>query len=400
MGEWRRTLESLDGLKRGPETLGDHLSEGIAMTSFDSVYKGRRVLVTGHTGFKGSWLSTWLLELGATVAGYSLSPPSEPSNFEVSGLKDKIKHYHGDIGDLNRVRDVLEDFSPEIVFHLAAQAITRLSYDLPQESFLTNFGGTVNILESIRRSESVRAGVIITSDKCYRNDEWVWGYRENDRLGGDDPYSASKACAEIACHSYIKSFFSDPSSPGISTARAGNVIGGGDWAVDRIVPDCVRAYSGKQPLELRSPHATRPWQFVLEPLSGYLWLGSRLLQEDREVNGQAFNFGPSSDVSRSVEELIRAMTSIWGDGKWNIAEDAATAKKESTLLKLNCDKALHYLDWRAVLSFEETVDMTASWYKAFYEAQEDMYGLGRKQIREYTTLARDKGLKWAGESRK
>ncbi len=372
-----------------------HQTTDLPLRPFDGIYTGKRILVTGHTGFKGSWLSTWLLELGANVVGFSLNIPTNPSNFEVLDLENKLKHIKGDIRGFEHLKQVFNDCSPEIVFHLAAQAITRLSYDKPHETFFTNFGGTVNVLECIKSSKSVKAAIIITSDKCYQNVEWIWGYRENDRLGGDDPYSASKACAEITSHSYIKSFFSKDGSPKISTTRAGNVIGGGDWANDRIIPDCVKAFSKGVNLEIRSPKATRPWQHVLEPLSGYLWLGANLLQGNERVTGGSFNFGPSSDVNRPVEELIKEFSGSWGDGKWNVSAVSGKEKKESTLLKLNCDKALHYLKWHAILSFEETVKITANWYKTFYEGEEDMYRFTIKQIEDYTDLARKRGLIWA-----
>lgn len=368
------------------------------MRLFEDTYFGKRVLVTGHTGFKGSWISTWLLELGANVIGYSIGIPTNPSNFEVLNLGKKLKHITGDIRDFDNLKKVFDDFSPEIVFHLSAQAITRRSYDMPQETFFTNLGGTVNILDCIRNTPSVKAAVIITSDKCYQNVEWIWGYRENDRLGGDDPYSASKACAEIACHSYIKSFFLSENSAKISTTRAGNVIGGGDWAMDRIIPDYVRAFSKNETLEIRSPNATRPWQHVLEPLSGYLWLGANLLQNNDKVSGESFNFGPLSNVNRTVEELISDFVKIWGNGKWVASDNTNNTKankKEAGLLKLNCDKALCYLNWHAVLSFEETVKMTAEWYKAFYNRENDMFGFTVRQIEEYIELANNCGLIWA-----
>jgi len=361
---------------------------------FLNIYKGRRVLVTGHTGFKGSWLTTWLLSLGSDVAGYSLDIPTKPSNFEVLGLMHRIQHIRGDVRDRDSLQRAFDLSKPEVVFHLAAQAITRRSYDIPQETIHTNLMGTVNILECIRKSGSVKAAVIITSDKCYQNVEWIWGYRESDRLGGEDPYSASKACAEIACYSYVKSFFSKDGSPKISTARAGNVIGGGDWAIDRIIPDCVRAFSKEEKLEIRNPKATRPWQYVLEPLSGYLWLSANLLQNNKKLVGEAFNFGPIGDVNRTVEELISAFAKIWGNASWCISDKSNLAKKESTLLKLNCDKALYYLGWRTVLSFEETIEMTANWYKAFYKNKKDMYDFTTEQIEEYTNLARRRGIVW------
>lgn len=363
--------------------------------NFAGIYKGKNVLVTGHTGFKGSWLSVWLMEQGANVIGYSLDVPTQPSNFEELGLEKKLVHITGDVRDLPRLKRVFSDFSPDVVFHLAAQAITRRSYDMPQETFFTNVMGTVNILECMRTSRSVRAGVIITSDKCYQNVEWIWGYRENDRLGGHDPYSASKACAETACHSYMKSFFSAGKSPAVSTARAGNVIGGGDWAADRIVPDCARAFSSGKRLEIRSPEATRPWQHVLEPLSGYLWLGARLLRNDKNLSCESFNFGPADSSSKSVKELITLFSGIWKGGKWVVSKEAVQGKKEATLLKLNCDKASLYLNWHAVLSFEETVKMTADWYMAFYGKKKDMYSFTVKQVRDYTALAGKRGEAWA-----
>ena len=370
------------------------------MSPFYDLYRGKRVFVTGHTGFKGSWLCAWLLKLGASVAGYSLNIPTSPSNFEVLNLGEKLKDIRGDIRDLNHFKKTVHEFSPDIVFHLAAQAITRLSYDIPQETFHTNLIGTVNVLECIRNAESVKAAVIITSDKCYQNVEWVWGYRENDRLGGDDPYSASKACAEIASRSYMKSFFSKKEAAEIATARAGNVIGGGDWAADRIVPDCMRAFSKGELLEIRIPHATRPWQHMLEPLSGYLWLGANLLQRNEKVSGESFNFGPLSDVNRGVEELIRCLAENWKGSRWRISHGNNDDKKESTLLKLNCDKALYYLNWQAVLSFKETVNMTADWYKAFYNSERDMFGFTIKQIAAYSDLAKKCGLEWCSEKKK
>ncbi len=362
---------------------------------YRDIYRDKTVLITGHTGFKGSWLTAWLLTMGAKVVGYSLDPPSTPSNFEVLGLEQKITHVKGDVRDLAHLSKVFEDTRPEVVFHLAAQAITRRSYDLSQETFHTNLLGTVNILECAKNSSSLKAAVMITSDKCYQNVEWVWGYRENDRLGGDDPYSASKACAEIAAHSYIKSFFSKDSAPGVATARAGNVIGGGDWAADRIVPDCVRAFAKGDTVETRSPKATRPWQHVLEPLSGYLWVGANLLEKNSQVRGESFNFGPLSDVSRSVQELIVELTKNWEGSKWAVAPDADPNKKEAMLLQLSFEKASHVLGWRAVLPFSETVEMTASWYKTYYGGEKDMYGYTTMQIEKYMDRARECGLVWA-----
>ncbi len=363
---------------------------------FKNTYYGKRILITGHTGFKGTWLSTWLLNLGADVTGYSLNIPTNPSNFKVLNLGNKLEHVTGDVKDLDHLKQVFYECSPDIVFHLAAQAITRLSYDIPQDTFNTNLVGTVNILECIRQAKTVKAAVIITSDKCYQNIEWLWGYRENDRLGGIDPYSASKACVEIASNSYIKSFFSEKGSPNISTVRAGNVIGGGDWAVDRIVPDCMRAFFKDERLEIRNPSATRPWQHVLEPLSGYLWLGANLLDGNERVTGEPFNFGPLSDVNRTVEELLSEFTKTLKNGKRYVSKEGDKEKKESILLHLNCEKALSCLNWHAVLSFEETVKTTFEWYKNYYNsAGKNMYDFTTKQINEYKCLAKKRGLIWA-----
>ena len=360
---------------------------------FKDAYKGKKVLVTGHTGFKGSWLSAWLLELGAEVVGYSIDVPTVPSNFEVMGLREKLKHIDGDVRDLDALEQVFKDEKPNVVFHLAAQAITRRAYDVPVETFGTNVLGTVNVLECIRRSGGVRAAVMITSDKCYQNVEWEWGYRENDRLGGDDPYSASKAAAENVCRAYIKSYFMSEDSANVATVRAGNVIGGGDWALDRIVPDAARAFAEGRTLQVRSPGATRPWQHVLEPLGGYLWLGTRLIEGDEAAVGEPFNFGPSADVSHPVGVLIDEFKKTW-HGEYKATGPAGGAKKESNLLKLNCDKALHRLDWHPTLDFEEAVRMTAQWYGQYYGGKGGMHALCIEQIKGYVETARLKGIRW------
>ena len=360
--------------------------------AFSETYSNKRVLVTGHTGFKGSWLCQWLLELGAKVAGYSINTPTQPSNFETLGLESQIKHITGDVRNRTALQEAINFFEPDIIFHLAAQPLTRLSYDHPQLTFETNLLGTLNILECARSQKSIKAAVIITSDKCYRNDEWIWGYRENDTLGGNDPYSASKACAEILCNSYMQSFFKS-GSPAIATTRAGNVIGGGDWALDRIIPDCVRAWSKEEQVLIRNPSARRPWQHVLEPLSGYLCLGSSLLNNIELVKNEAFNFGPDSTVNQSVEELISSLAQHWNAPKWNIKPEAR--KLESGLLKLNSDKALHYLDWRAILSITEAIDFTGKWYNVYYSSPKSIPDLTIEQIKKYASIAKEKGLSWA-----
>jgi CDP-glucose 4,6-dehydratase len=363
---------------------------------FLNSYAGKKVLVTGNTGFKGSWLTSWLLELGADVAGYSVDVPSTPSNFEVLGLEKRIRQYWDDVRDRKAIERAIDDFKPDIVFHLAAQAIVRRSYADPAQTFEVNAMGTMNVLECVRHRPWVRACVMITSDKCYRNVEWHWGYRENDALGGEDPYSGSKGCAELISYSYIHSYFKqDDAMAKVATARAGNVIGGGDWAADRIVPDCVRSWSNGETVVIRSPHATRPWQHVLEPLSGYLWLGAQLLNRNAGVSGTSYNFGPDASVNQPVEVLISHIGKYWSGAQWTVDAEAAKQRPEARLLKLSCDKALAELGWRAVLKFEETVRFTSEWYKEYYAGiARDMRALTRSQIQEYEDLAKNRGLPW------
>lgn len=275
---------------------------------FGEIYKGKRVFVSGHTGFKGSWLCLWLKKLGAEVRGFSSYVPSEPSHYNVIKLNELLSETEGDIRNFNTVLNAFEEFQPEIVFHLAAQAIVRTAYEEAKLTFDTNLGGTVNLLDAIRKTPSVQTAVFITSDKVYENLEWEFGYRESDLLGGKDPYSASKACAEIAFSAYMRSYFSQAESKVyLTTARAGNVIGGGDWARDRIIPDCVRSWSRNEASSIRSPHATRPWQHVLEPISGYLWLGALLHKRTQNLSGVPFNFGPKAEINKSVQDLIMEM---------------------------------------------------------------------------------------------
>ncbi len=376
----KRALEDLEGL--------------IMVRPFGNIFKGKRVLVTGHTGFKGSWLSLWLIELGAKVKGYSLDLPSRPANFEVLSLARRMNSVRGDIRNYARLKREFDTFKPEVVFHLAAQAITRRSYELPLKTMSTNILGTANILECIRKSGSVIGAVIITSDKCYQNMEREIGYKETDRLGGLDPYSASKAGAEIVSQSYIKSFLSVSSSAHVATARAGNVIGGGDWASDRIVPDAVRAFSKGKVLSMRNPRATRPWQHVLEPVSAYLWLAANLLRRNKDASGESFNFGPATNVNKTVKELMTEFIKEWPEGKWRVESASDIRKKECFLLQLNCGKARRSLKWKTVLSFSETVGMTADWYRAFYSNKEDMYSYSVRQIEEYADIAGRRGIAW------
>ena len=364
------------------------------MTYFNNAYFQKKVFVTGDTGFKGSWLSLWLLDLGAEVAGFSDSVPTSPSNFELLNLQNNIKHYEGDIRNKEKLADAIDDFKPDVVFHLAAQAIVSESFDNPRVTFETNIMGMVNLLECIRERSWIEAAILITSDKAYRNDEWCWGYRETDVLGGHDPYSGSKSCADLVAQSYFNSFFQD-STTRIAITRAGNVIGGGDWAANRIVPDCIRAWTSGKIVNVRNPNATRPWQHVLEPLSGYLWLGSNLLKNTHGINGEAFNFGPDADVNQTVAELLDAMTSEWSEARWSSSLANRSQVHEATLLKLSYDKALFLLDWKAVLEFPETVDYTVSWYKTFHDMSENLNTFSLNQIKEYSELAKKRGLLWA-----
>ena len=363
---------------------------------FKDIYKDRRVLVTGHTGFKGSWLSTWLLDLGATVAGYSLNIPTQPSHFESLAITKKIEHFTGDILDKKALQQVFKQFRPEIVFHLAAQPLVRESYKNPALTLETNAIGTLNLLECLRENpSSVTVAVLVTSDKCYENVEWLWGYRENDPLGGNDLYSASKACAEIISNAYMKSFFED-GGPCIATARAGNVIGGGDWANDRVIPDCVRAWSEGEPVILRNPSSTRPWQHVLEPLSGYLTLGQKLFEGNLTAKNQSFNFGPQTQINQSVADLITKIARLWPGAKSELQRQTNSEKPEAILLKLNCDKALEILQWKAILDFEETANMTSKWYQSFYnQGPSSISKITSGQIQEYFEKAAQLNLPWA-----
>lgn len=363
------------------------------MNYFADIYRGRRVLVTGHTGFKGSWLALWLKHLGAEVAGFSLDVPSIPANFNLLDLEHRIHHYVGDIRDRARLEQVIDEFRPEVVFHLAAQALVRRSYAEPVDTFETNIMGMVNLLECVRTRPWIEAAVLITSDKAYRNVEWCWGYRETDALGGHDPYSGSKSCADLVAHSYFHSFLRHTPTR-VAITRAGNVIGGGDWADDRIVPDCIRAWSQGSAVQVRSPQATRPWQHVLEPLSGYLWLGARLLQNADGLNGEAFNFGPDAHVNQTVAELLGAMSQRWPGVQWEVPEGCEQGGHEATLLKLSCDKVLFYLNWRPVLQFPETVAFTVDWYRNWHEGRQDMYAYTVEQIDRYCQLAQEREMTW------
>lgn len=364
--------------------------------AFDNIYKGKKVLVTGNTGFKGSWLSTWLTMLGADVYGYSIDVPTTPSMFESLDLAEHNHHKFGDIRDREKINGYIQEVRPDFIFHLAAQAIVSTSYAEPFDTITTNVIGTASVLEAIRNITWQCTCVLITSDKAYDNVEWIWGYRETDALGGKDVYSGSKGAAELVIKSYWKSFISSMDNIRLGVARAGNVIGGGDWAKDRIVVDCIKAFSNGETVEIRCPKSTRPWQHVLEPLSGYLTLGW-YLATDRCENGEAFNFGPRAEQTKTVFELTRDLAQEWGidpDKAARITGDVPF--KEATLLKLNCDKALAYLNWHSTLHYSQCVHIIAEWYKAFYiEKCKDMYRLTVSQINYYMQEASREGLLWA-----
>lgn len=370
-----------------------------AESVFDGAYEGRTVLVTGHTGFKGSWLVLWLERLGAEVVGFSLPrPPTEPSHFALSGLGDHLVDVRGDVRDLSPVREVVETHRPSIVFHLAAQSLVLRSVEEPLLTLETNALGTATLLDAVRSddSDSVRAVVGVTTDKVYRNEEWLWGYRETDRLGGHDPYSASKAMAELVISSYRSSYF-PPEAYGdhgvaLASARAGNVIGGGDFAENRLVPDCMRALRQGQPIGIRNPSSVRPWQHVLEPLSGYLWLGARLLQ-DGGAFAEAWNFGPPEKNGIPVKEVADRIVDRWGSGEWvHTAPDFADV--ETGYLRLSWEKAAARLGWEPVYGWRTAVDQVVDWHEA-WEAGEEMYDVGRRHVADYTRRARDQGLPWA-----
>lgn len=363
---------------------------------FGNVYQNKKVLVTGHTGFKGSWLTVWLLKLGANVVGISKDIPTHPSMFEKLNLSEHIKHYLDDIRNLERMTQIISDEKPDFVFHLAAQPIVSTSYSNPIETISSNVMGTANILEALKISNHKCTAIIITSDKAYDNVEQVWGYKEDDKMGGKDIYSGSKGAAELIIKSYYHSFFKVPTcNVKLAIGRAGNVIGGGDWAKDRIVVDCMIAWSKGEKVEIRSPNATRPWQHVLEPLSGYLNLGAELHRNDA-LHGEAFNFGPRAEQNHTVGELLKDLSTYW---LFKNANDAFTVTDnipfhEAGLLKLNCDKALFYLKWQANLEYFETVRLTSEWYYDFYKKDADMFAKTSQHIEEYVSKASDKGLLW------
>jgi CDP-glucose 4,6-dehydratase len=363
---------------------------------FSGKFSGKTVLITGHTGFKGSWLSIWLNELGANVKGLALEPTSLTSHFKITKLENILEHNIANIKNFNEVEKIVNKIKPDFIFHLAAQALVKKSYEDPIDTFSTNVMGTIHILEAIRKLKKDCVAILITSDKVYKNLECCWGYRENDEIGGSDPYSGSKGAAEMAINSYIQSYFSDvDSNIKVGIARAGNVIGGGDWSNDRIVPDIVRAKLANLKIPLRNPNSTRPWQHVLEPLSAYLLMASNMSSIPK-LNGQSFNFGPNPENNHSVIDLVKGIANCWDGIEWEDISNEYTGPYESGLLKLNCDKAIHFMNWKPNLNFEETICFTADWYKDFYNNKyENSIDITLSQIKKYVKLAQDRGLSWA-----
>lgn len=348
MGKKASTLEDLGGLT------GDVIPE---------FWKGKKVFLTGHTGFKGSWLSLWLQMMGANVKGFALEPPTSPSLFIEAKVGAGMISHIGDINDLEVLGKSMLEFDPEILIHMAAQPLVRLSYQQPIETFKTNVIGTANVLEAARSCKSLKAIISVTTDKCYKNNEWVWGYRENEPMGGDDPYSSSKACAEIVTEAYRKSFFNHINSPGLATARAGNVIGGGDWAPDRLIPDILFAFGKSEPVVIRNPSSIRPWQHVLEPLSGYLVLAQNLYEKSIDFS-EAWNFGPREDDAKSVKWILENMCNKWGNGaSWT--QDQSSNPHEATCLKLDCSKASLRLNWKPKWSLDFTISNIINWHQSW-----------------------------------
>lgn len=347
-------------------------------------WRGKRVLLTGHTGFKGSWLSLWLQSMGARVVGYALAPPTNPSLFEVANVEAGMTSIIGDIRDLDHLRKVFAEHRPEIVIHMAAQPLVRYSYNEPVETYSTNVMGTINLLEAVRTIDSVRAVVNVTSDKCYENREWMWGYRENEAMGGFDPYSSSKGCAELVAAAYRNSYFHPENykqhGVALASARAGNVIGGGDWADDRLIPDIMRAIVQGNPVNIRNPHAIRPWQHVLEPLSGYLLLAQRLYEEGAAY-AEGWNFGPNDEDAKPVQWIVEQMTQAWGEGASWILDDGEHPH-EAHYLKLDCSKAKARLSWHPRWHLQDALDAIIEWHRAHQEGK-DMHEPTLRQINAY-----------------
>lgn len=359
---------------------------GEPMQVFDDFYKNKRILITGHTGFKGSWLAIWLNKLGAEVIGYALEPLTKKDNFVLSGIGSQIIDIRGDICDGGKLKTVFTKYQPEIVFHLAAQPLVRLSYEQPVETYYTNVMGTINVLEAIRSTESVKVGIMITTDKCYENKEQIWGYREDEPMGGFDPYSSSKGAAEIAISSWRRSFMNPHTysqhGKSIASARAGNVVGGGDWSVDRIVPDCIRALESEKSINIRSPKAIRPWQHVLEPLSGYLLLAEKIWNEPTRFC-EGWNFGPNTESISTVWDIASEIIQQYGSGKLCDVSSPGILH-EAKLLMLDINKAKFQLGWEPCLDIHQTIDLTVDWYKRY--KYEDVYDLCVKHIEYFQNI--------------
>ena len=357
---------------------------------FNNFYRGKRVLVTGHTGFKGSWLSIWLHELGAEVIGVAKAPQTEKDNYVLSRIGEKIKaDIRADIRDGERIKEIFSTFQPDIVFHLAAQPLVRLSYEIPVETYETNLMGTINIMEAIRVTDSVKVGVLITTDKCYENKEQIWGYREDEPMGGYDPYSSSKGCCEIAISSWRRSFFNpnafEKHGKSIASARAGNVIGGGDWALDRIIPDCIRALEANHPIDIRSPHSIRPWQHVLEPLSGYMLLAKKMWNEPTKYC-EGWNFGPHMESVTPVWDVASMIIKNYGYGELNDISDPQ-ALHEAKLLMLDITKAQIKLGWKPRMNITQCIELVVDWYKK-YNTASDVYTFCIEEINKYLSYSK------------
>lgn len=357
----------------------------------NSIYGDQTVLVTGHSGFKGTWLTKWLLELNANVVGYSLKPNTSPSMFNILNLEEKITNYYADTRDTNKVLEVIDETKPKFIFHLASQPLVRKSYSDPYDTYSTNIMGLVNIFEAVRQTDKTKVIINVTTDKCYENKEWEYAYREIDRLGGHDPYSSSKAAAELVTTSYQKSFFHTDDSVNLASVRAGNVIGGGDWSKDRLIPDIIRAFVSDNNVELRNPNSIRPWQHVLEPLSGYLLLGSKMINNQRYNSG--WNFGPNMGTDKNVREIAEMMLNKWKASQSKILKlKNENSLHEANYLKLDISKSLHKLQWKPIFSIEEAIDQTVYWYNSYYEGEEDMNSITHSQIENYVKISKMRGL--------
>ena len=348
---------------------------------FNNYFLHKKILITGNTGFKGTWLTNFLLIMKSKIIGISKDIPTKPSMFKATISSGQIKQYFFDIKNFIKLKNVINKENPDIIFHLAAQSLVKKSFEDTIETWETNVIGTVNLLEALKTYKKKIIVVIITSDKSYKNKEWVWGYRENDELGGSDPYSASKASAEFVINSYYQSFLNKKSNIRLSIARAGNVIGGGDWAENRIIPDCINCWSKDKIVKIKNPNSTRPWQHVLEPISGYLQL-AHVLSKNKKISGEAFNFGPNLDQNKNVKNLVKKMASYWQNKKWSIDKNRSKII-ESRLLSLNCEKSKELLKWTPTLSFDEMSEFTISWYKTYYSNTKRIKNLTYKQIKDF-----------------